>query len=437
MECNILNKLILSCKERGYNYAEATFQRGNYFKVIFDSANSIIEKIQSKFLFLRIIGRDFTATANFALDKFIDVNQIINTTLKNRTSHKDEKLKSSAKEVNRKPMKPLNYLNLDMKELRDWLKSESITVSKKTGCGVSYISYIIEESEVFYNNSDGDFSCYSSSKTHLNSTIININKSNISSPISFYFQDIAPFTSITSKISTPAFLTQLSDDLPTEYIKLCGITHFHRDAVSSILSGMASAFNIDLVISGASFIRISDIGKQLFTSAVNLLDDPLEFDKGRICFSFDMEGTKAFKKTLIKEGVLIDLLCDREKSLLISSLSPGNCFRELPDINLKIVPSNIILSVDICQTINMKVENYLIGTGMQAFFDAGTGRVKGTARGIKKIKNEKKAVNFLLDFSIKDFFNNCFHVDSYDWVNGNYAPNIVTNIKNEINNECD
>ncbi|MCI0471618.1 MAG: metallopeptidase TldD-related protein, partial [Candidatus Aminicenantes bacterium] len=365
-----------------------------------------------------------------------DVDSIINATLGNRTPLRQDKIESrvpvSISELKKTPRKFFDTPDIPIDSIYTWLDSESVKINETTGYNVYYLSYQIEEIESFYTNTEGNCASFTTAKTHFNTTIMKISEGQMSVPISFYFMDIEPFSPLSSRVCAPGVLSRLADNSQVEFVKLSGVTHFPGDVVSSILPGLAASFNIDLVLSGASFIRLSDIGKSLFDSAISLIDDPLEFGNGKTCFSFDMEGTKAAKKPLIKEGIINDLLCDREKSQIISRLSPGNCFRELPDINLKITHSNLILSVDKNQGNFREVENYLQGTGMQAFFDAGTGRVKGTAKGIRKNGDIRKTVYFSLDFSIKEFFSNCIQADSYNWVNGNYVPDIITDIKNEM-----
>lgn len=301
-------------------------------------------------------------------------------------------------------------------------------ISKENGLNVGHMAYLIEEQEVFYKNSLGQFSRYAATRSDLNCTLITLSNGRITNPVPVYLPNIEPFTQLSSKICTPALKNVILTGIDLEFSSLQGKTYFPKEVVSNIVNGLAASFNIELVTSGTSFIKTAHIKKEIFDQSVTLYDDPLEFDKGRVYFPFDIEGTQARKKCLIKNGIVNDLLSNKERAILFPGISPGNCRRELNDINLKIMPSNLVLQVDKPKNKVKNFENHINDIGFQSFFDVGAGRLKGTARGSKRDGKKSKPVLFSLDFSIKDFFKNCLALDSYGWVNGNYVPGLITEI---------
>jgi predicted Zn-dependent protease len=432
MECKLINNLIEKCKKREYEFAESTVQIGNYYKSEINFKNISNEKVQSNFLLLRIISDDRIASANFAVDEAECLDSIIEVTLDNGCpidkGSRDLLTSYSPNSIKNVKPKYTDLQNIKLEKLNDWLISESQLISKESGLNVGYMSYVIEEQEVFYKNSLGNFSRYAAARSDLNCTLMTLIKGQITNPVPFYLPNIEPFTQLSVKICTPALKNVILNIGDLEFSNLKGNTYFSKEVVSSIINGLAASFNIELVTSGTSFIKTADIKKDIFDRSITLYDDPLAFDKGRVYFPFDIEGTEARKKCLIKEGIVNDLLSNKERAILFPGISPGNCCRELTAINLKIIPSNLVLQVDKPKNNDENFENYINDIGLQAFFDAGPGRVKGTARGSKTDGKKSKPVLFSLDFSIKDFFENCMTVDSYGWVNGNYVPGLITEI---------
>jgi predicted Zn-dependent protease len=432
MECKLINTLIEKCKKRDFDFAESTVQIGNYYKSELNFENIADERVQSNFLLLRIINDDRIASANFAVDEAECLDSIIEVTLDNGSpidkGSRDLLTRYSQNSIKNVKSKFNDLRNIKSGKINDWLMSESQLISKESGLIVGYMSYVIEEQEVFYKNSLGNFSRYATTRSDLNCTLITLSNGRITNPVPVYLPNIEPFTQLSAKICTPALKNVILNSSDLEFSNLKGKTYFSKEVVSSIINGLAASFNIELVTSGTSFIKTADIKKEIFDQSVTLYDDPLEFDKGRVYFPFDIEGTQAMKKCLIKKGIVNDLLSNKERAILFPGISPGNCLRELNDINLKITPSNLVLQLDKPKNNGKNFENYINDIGFQSFFDAGPGRLKGTARGSKPDGKKSKPVLFSLDFSIKDFFENCMTMDSYGWVNGNYVPGLITEI---------
>lgn len=432
MECKLINNLIEKCKERDFEFAEATVQIGNYYKSEINFGTIEDEKVKSNFLLLRIINDDRIASANFAVDGAECLDSLIDVTLVNGSTI-DRGTRDLLTSYSQNPIKPVkpkftDLKNIQLGKINDWLMSESQLIAKESGLIVGHMSYVIEEQEVFYKNSLGKFSQYTTARPDLNCTLITLSNGRITNPVPVYLSNIEPFTQLSAKIFTPALKNVILTGSDLEFSNLQGKTYFSKEVVSNIINGLAASFNIELVTSGTSFVKTEDIKKEIFDQSVTLYDDPLAFDKGRIYFPFDIEGTEARKKCLIKKGIVNDLLSNKERAILFNVVSPGNCRRELNDINIKITPSNLILQVDKPKNNSKNFENNINDIGFQSFFDAGAGRLKGTARGSKRDGKKSIPVLFSLDFSIKDFFENCLTVDSYGWVNGNYVPGLITEI---------
>ena len=83
---------------------------------------------------------------------------------------------------------------------------------------------------------------------------------------------------------------------------------FDRRAASSLLGHLASAINGASIARGVSFLK-DDLGKALFKSNINIIDDPLRI-RGSASRSFDGEGLAVQRRALIDNGVLTGWVLD-------------------------------------------------------------------------------------------------------------------------------
>ena len=83
---------------------------------------------------------------------------------------------------------------------------------------------------------------------------------------------------------------------------------FDRRVASSLLGHFAGAINGASIARGVSFLK-DDLGKALFKSNINIIDDPLRI-RGSASRSFDGEGLAVQRRALIDKGVLTGWVLD-------------------------------------------------------------------------------------------------------------------------------
>ena len=83
---------------------------------------------------------------------------------------------------------------------------------------------------------------------------------------------------------------------------------FDRRVASSLLGHLAGAMNGSSIARGVSFLK-DDLGKAIFKSNINIIDDPLRM-RGPASRSFDGEGLAVSKRALIDKGVLTGWVLD-------------------------------------------------------------------------------------------------------------------------------
>jgi predicted Zn-dependent protease len=433
MESNFLDKIIKRCTTRGYKFAEASIQKSKFYRSGFELNGITNDKVTSKFLFLRIINDDLISSANFAIrdtesiDTMIDI--AVDNSRKIAKENIDYLMKCIVDDIHDVYSRWIDVSEIHLDKLYRWIKSESDLISKENGYQVENLEYIVETNEVFYKNSLGMHGGYTSTNSNLSGTI-NISKNNQKNKmVPFSRYNLKPFSPIKTIICTQDFENRLLDLKSEGLISLEGITQFSNDAISSLISTFASSLNIELILLGNSFIKLSDINKCILDQSISLFDNPLIKNEGKIYFPFDLEGTKAKNKCLIKKGEIIDLLSDREIASHIGCITAGNCYRIFPNIRFQIIHSNLILEVDKPKKYLRNIDNYVDEIGFQSFYEVLTGKVKGVAKGRKKYLNKISPVNFTLDFSLSDIFKNTLSAISYEWTNGNFVPKLITNIK--------
>ena len=98
--------------------------------------------------------------------------------------------------------------------------------------------------------------------------------------------------------------------------KLTGRVFIPAKIAQIICSYIVTNLMGPLILSNQSFIKASDLGKRIFNSDLNVIDDPFYFRAGSCV---DSEGSPLHQKVLISHGILNDCLCD------ILSSSKLNC----------------------------------------------------------------------------------------------------------------
>ena len=102
------------------------------------------------------------------------------------------------------------------------------------------------------------------------------------------------------------------------------------------------SFNGENVVKGRSVLN-GRKGENII-EGLTIYDDPTL--EGKVfSYSFDDEGVKAERKTLLEKGVLKGFLCDFKHSRILGEKA-GNAFREDFDSLPKIHPSNIVVEIE-------------------------------------------------------------------------------------------
>ncbi len=83
---------------------------------------------------------------------------------------------------------------------------------------------------------------------------------------------------------------------------------FDRRVSSSLLGHLAGAINGSAIARGVSFLK-DELGKQIFKSNINIIDDPLRI-RGPASRSFDGEGLAVQRRALIDKGILTGWVLD-------------------------------------------------------------------------------------------------------------------------------
>ena len=83
---------------------------------------------------------------------------------------------------------------------------------------------------------------------------------------------------------------------------------FDRRVAASLLGHLAGAINGASIARGVSFLK-DDLGKAIFKSNINIIDDPLRI-RGAASRSFDGEGLAVQRRALIDKGVLTGWVLD-------------------------------------------------------------------------------------------------------------------------------
>ncbi len=102
---------------------------------------------------------------------------------------------------------------------------------------------------------------------------------------------------------------------------------FDRRVSSSLLGHLAGAINGGSIARGVSFLK-EDLGKPIFKSTINVIDDPLR-PRGPSSRSFDGEGLPVQRRALIDKGVLTSWVLDLRSARQLGLAPTGNGSRGL------------------------------------------------------------------------------------------------------------
>ncbi len=153
---------------------------------------------------------------------------------------------------------------------------------------------------------------------------------------------------------------------------------FDRRVAASLLGHLAGAINGASIARGVSFLK-DDLGKAIFKSNINIIDDPLR-PRGPASRSFDGEGLAVQRRALIDKGVLngwvLDLRSARQLGVQPTGqgargmasqpspstsnvhLEPGD---QIPEEMMKAIGSGLLITEFIGASINSSTGDYSRG----------------------------------------------------------------------------
>ena len=153
---------------------------------------------------------------------------------------------------------------------------------------------------------------------------------------------------------------------------------FDRRVAASLLGPLAGAINGASIARGVSFLK-DDLGKAIFKSNINIIDDPLR-PRGPASRSFDGEGLAVQRRALIDKGVLngwvLDLRSARQLGVqptgqgargMASQPSPSTSNVHLepgdqtPEEMMKAIGSGLLITEFIGASINSSTGDYSRG----------------------------------------------------------------------------
>jgi PmbA protein len=102
---------------------------------------------------------------------------------------------------------------------------------------------------------------------------------------------------------------------------------FDRRVSSSLLGHLSGAINGGSIARGVSFLK-EDMGKAIFKSNINIIDDPLRM-RGPSSRSFDGEGLPVQRRAFIENGVLTGWVLDLRSARQLGLSPTGNGARGL------------------------------------------------------------------------------------------------------------
>jgi len=117
---------------------------------------------------------------------------------------------------------------------------------------------------------------------------------------------------------------------------------FHQAALYDLFSTMLDpAVNGSKTRRGLSFFCGKE-NTQVAGDFLNVYDDPL-YPRAIGSFGFDAEGSKAFKKPLIENGILKNFLYDIKNAAIANTKTTGNCGRGDYSSPVFVSPSNMVV----------------------------------------------------------------------------------------------
>lgn len=184
-----------------------------------------------------------------------------------------------------------------------------------------------------------------------------------------------------------------------------------NNVASSLLQVYSSIFSAQSVITKTTFLD-GKLEEKVFGDNITLIDDPL-FKKAFTKSTFDDEGVKAKKTTLVENGVFKTFMHNLKTAKMLKTKSTSNGFRPGVNTGVTVLPSNLYLKPeknkikDLYENCN---EGVLITSlaGLHSGVNVITGDFNLQASGfmIQDGKLSKAVTLIVLSGNIKDVYNN-------------------------------
>lgn len=204
-----------------------------------------------------------------------------------------------------------------------------------------------------------------------------------------------------------------------------------KSVVSSLLSAFSNIFSADAIIKNMSFLK-DKLGEKIFGENITIVDDPM-FELASSKDTFDDEGVKSYKKTLVENGKLITYLHNLKTASIMNTKSTGNGYKASAAASVGISPSNLYLkpgNVDFA-TMLKNVNNGIYVNSVQGLH-AGLNPISGDfnlqASGflIENGKKSKPITLFILSGKLQDMLNNVIYLGNDFEIKGSVgAPSIT------------
>ncbi len=184
-----------------------------------------------------------------------------------------------------------------------------------------------------------------------------------------------------------------------------------KSTASSLLEVASMLFSGEAVLRKTTFLAGQE-GNKIFGDNISIIDDPL-FKKAFIQTTFDDEGVKATKTTLVENGILKGFMHNLKTAKMLKVKSTSNGFKEGPAGNVSVSPSNLYLKPEKNKIKDLYANcdggvliTSLAGLHSGVNFITGDFNLQASGFMIENGKLGKPVTLIVLSGNIKDLYNN-------------------------------
>lgn len=200
------------------------------------------------------------------------------------------------------------------------LENKQITNSE--GAGAAY-----QASEIYFATSNGFGHSYKSSSSSLSLSVIAGKNEDMQTGYAYSVSRFAEDLKSAKEIGLEAAKFAIDKMNPRKISTAELPVIFERKMAKGLLSSLASAINGFSISRGASFL-IDSLGKEIFKSNINIIDDPFII-KALASRPFDAEGIKGNKLNIIENGRLNSYFLDLQTANQLKLKTTGHATRGL------------------------------------------------------------------------------------------------------------